>query len=48
MKENRISERGHEYYMKFPIYLARTTRTRGDAPMCSAVIKDGVIIAVKR
>jgi len=45
MKENKIAERGHEYYMKFSIDLARTAKARGDAPVGSVIVQDGVIIA---
>ncbi len=42
---NKIAERGHEFYMKFAIDLARTARARGDAPVGSVVVQDGAIIA---
>ena len=42
---NKIAERGHEFYMKFAIDLARTARARGDAPVGSVVIQDGAVIA---
>ena len=45
MKENKIAERGHEFYMKFAIDLARKTKARGDAPVGSVVVQDGSIIA---
>ena len=45
MKENKIAERGHEFYMKFAIDLALTAKTRGDAPVGSVVVQDGTIIA---
>lgn len=45
MKENKIPERGHEFYMKFAIDLARTAKSRGDAPVGSVVVQAGAIIA---
>jgi tRNA(adenine34) deaminase len=45
MKEIKTTDRGHEYYMKFSIELARTAKARGDAPVGSVIVQDGVIIA---
>jgi tRNA(adenine34) deaminase len=45
MKENKGPDRGHEYYMKFCIDLAQTAKDRGDLPVGSVVVQDGVIIA---
>ena len=45
MKENKIADRGHEFYMKFAIDLARTAKARGDAPVGSVVVQTGSIIA---
>jgi tRNA(adenine34) deaminase len=45
MKENKIAERGHEFYMKFAIDLAQKAKARGDAPVGSVVVQDGAIIA---
>jgi tRNA(adenine34) deaminase len=45
MKENKIAERGHEFYMKFAIDLAMTAKARGDAAVGSVVVQDGAIIA---
>jgi tRNA(adenine34) deaminase len=45
MKENKIAERGHEYYMKSAIDLALIAKARGDSPVGAVVVQDGVIIA---
>jgi len=45
MKENKTTDRGHEYYMKFSIDLARAAKARGDAPVGSVIVQNGVIIA---
>ena len=45
IKENKIAERGHEFYMKFAVDLALTAKARGDAPVGSVVVQDGAIIA---
>jgi tRNA(adenine34) deaminase len=45
MKENKATERGHEYYMKSAIDLALIAKSRGDSPVGSVVVQDGVIIA---
>ncbi len=44
MKENKTAERGHEYYMKSAIDLALIAKARGDSPVGSVVVQDGVII----
>lgn len=45
MKENKLPERGHEYYMKSCIDLAMKAKSRGDSPVGAVVVQDGVIIA---
>ena len=45
MKENKVPERSHEYYMKFCIDLALAAKARGDSPVGSVVVRDGAIIA---
>ena len=45
MKENKYTDRGHEFYMKACIELALAAKARGDAPVGSVVVQDGVIIA---
>ena len=45
MKENKIADRGHEFYMKFAIDLALVAKSRGDAAVGSVVVQDGSIIA---
>jgi tRNA(adenine34) deaminase len=44
MKENK-AERGHDFFMKFSIDLARIAKSRGDAPVGSVVVQAGSIIA---
>jgi tRNA(adenine34) deaminase len=45
MKESKLAERTHEFYMKFSIDLAKIAKARGDAPVGSVVVQAGVIIA---
>jgi len=45
MKEKKTGERSHEFYMKSCIDLAMTAKGRGDSPVGSVVVQDGVIIA---
>jgi len=44
MKENKPPERGHYFYMKSCIDLALTAKARGDSPVGSVVVQDGIII----
>ncbi len=44
-KENKTTERGHEFYMKSCIDLALVAKARGDAPVGAVVVQDGVVIA---
>ncbi len=45
MKENKTTERGHEFYMKSCIDLALIAKARGDSPVGSVVVQHGVVIA---
>ena len=45
IKENTDLVRGHEYYMKFCIDLALTAKGRGDSPVGSVIVQNGIIIA---
>jgi deoxycytidylate deaminase len=45
MKENKTTERGHDFYMKFCIDLALIAKARGDSPVGAVVVQDGVVIA---
>ena len=45
MKENKSTDRGHEFYMRACIDLALIAKARGDSPVGSVVVQDGVIIA---
>jgi tRNA(adenine34) deaminase len=44
MKDNKTEDRGHEYYMKICIDLALDAKARGDSPVGSVLVKDGIII----
>ncbi len=45
MRENKTTERGHEFYMKSCIDLALVAKARGDAPVGAVVVQGGIIIA---
>ena len=44
-KDNKTTERSHEFYMKSCIDLALVAKARGDSPVGSVVVQDGIIIA---
>jgi tRNA(adenine34) deaminase len=44
-KENKSTDRGHEFYMKSCIDLALIAKTRGDSPVGAIVVQDGIVIA---
>jgi tRNA(adenine34) deaminase len=44
MKENKTTDRGHEFYMKSCIDLALAAKANGESPVGSVVVQGGVII----
>jgi tRNA(adenine34) deaminase len=45
IKENKTTERSHEFYMKACIDLALVAKSRGDSPVGCVIVQDGTIIA---